>query len=142
MFEGLFGPKDSGSSEFIEGIIEEIDKAKESNDQKQYVQTIFNRLYFDEPQHLLKSHGGRLERDEKDEEAKGQESSEKITKEEKEEISKFLAKINTMKFEQFKPVSKESKFSVTSLSMMSDLSLNKLSVDEWFELFVITIKKI
>jgi hypothetical protein len=37
LFEGLFGSKDQSSTNIIEDIIEELEKAKQANDQNHYV---------------------------------------------------------------------------------------------------------
>ena len=53
LFEGLFGPKDSTGSGFIEGIIEELNEARNS-DLLVFAQIIFLRLFLGEPEQLIK----------------------------------------------------------------------------------------
>ena len=91
LFEGVYGGKDAGASQIFEDIIEELDAARKGNDQEAYVEILFDRVYHREPQHLIDSHGGRIEN-----------SETPITAEELEETKVFLAKIKPLKLSDFK----------------------------------------
>ena len=88
LFEGVYGP--SGGGQVFEDIIEELESARKDNDLAGFVKVLFDRVYGKEPQHLIDSHGGRLENGENE-----------LAKEELEETKEFLAKIRPLKLESF-----------------------------------------
>ena len=91
LFEGLYGSKDQASQNIIEDIIEELDEARKSSDKTHFAQVLFDRLFNQEPQHLLTSLGDRLTKSETE-----------VSKEEKEETQAFLEKIKPLKFADYK----------------------------------------
>ena len=90
LFEGVYGAKD-GASQIFEDIIEELDAARQSNDQASFIEILFDRVFEHEPQHLIDSLTGRL-----------MSSEEPITEEEANETRAFVAKIRPLKLINFK----------------------------------------
>lgn len=87
LFEGIYGPKEASSTNIIEDIVEDLDKARK-NSASEFAQVLIDKVFGREPEDLIKTLTQGIAKDD-------------IDPEEKAETHKFISMIKPHFFKDF-----------------------------------------